>query len=86
LIGRPGKRGGNLLPPRIPKENLTYDGLLCVGTPSYLHPIEGEERKPSYEGEEGNGYQDIDEAKAPLIHGSILSGCLGNRGYKTCTV
>jgi hypothetical protein len=85
-ISRPGKRGGDLLPPRIPKENLAYNGLLCVGTPGSLHLIESEERKPPYEGEERNGHQDIDEAKAPLIHESILSGRLGDKGYKTCTI
>jgi hypothetical protein len=87
FITEPAKRGGgNTLLLRIPKENLAYNGLFCVGPSSSLHLIEGEERKRPYEGKERNGYQNIDEAKAPLIHESILSGYLGDKGYKTCTV
>jgi hypothetical protein len=79
----PGQRGGgNLSQPRIPKENLAYDGFLRISTPAPLHLVEGKEGKPPYEGEERNGHQDIDEAKAPLIHEGILSGCLGNRGLQ----
>jgi hypothetical protein len=74
------------LPPRIPKENLAYDGFLRIGPSSSLHLVEGEERKTRHEGEEGNGHQDIDEAKASPVHESILSGRFGDEGYKRCAI
>jgi len=72
--------------PRIPKEGLAYDGLLCVGPPGSLHLVEGEEGESRYEGEEGNGHQDIDEAKAPPVHKDILREHFGGESYKMRTV
>jgi hypothetical protein len=71
---------------RIPKENLAYDGLLRIGPSSSLRLVEGKERKPPYVGEERDGYQNIDEAKAPPVHESILSGHFGDEGYKRCPI
>ncbi len=63
--------------PRIPEENLAYDGFLCIGPPGSLDLVEGEEGESRHEGEEGNGHQDIDEAKAPPVHKGILRGYFG---------
>ncbi len=72
--------------PRIPKENLAYDGLLRIGPSNSLHLIEGEERKPPHQNEERNGHQDIDEAEASPVHESILSGRFGDESYKRCAI